>query len=115
MHADQSLILSSLYLDFLGPVGLLECVDGLLEALWGWCYRAHHDCAGLAAEWVFEEARQFGVAVGDEHALFVGVAECVDAVGEGQEGSVDLGALAQSDASVFGHGASFWTSQVYKG
>jgi hypothetical protein len=82
---ETSLLLTSLDFDFLGTVCILQSVDSLLETITTRRHGAHHDRARPAAQTVFEQACQFAVTLGDEHALFVGVAECVDTVGQGEE------------------------------
>ncbi len=91
-------VLAHLVRYVLGPVGVDEGVPGLVPVAVGRADVGHHDGVAVAGERVLEEARQLGVAVVDVPGLALG--QGVDAVAQGKQGAVDVGALLQSLAAV---------------
>ena len=67
-----------------------------------WRNVGNHDGAAVAGQGVLEESGQLGVAVVDELALALG--QRVDAVPEGEQGAVDVGALLQPLAAILHSG-----------
>mmetsp|Transcript_10189 Transcript_10189/g.30141 ORF Transcript_10189/g.30141 Transcript_10189/m.30141 type:complete len:528 (-) Transcript_10189:171-1754(-) len=99
-------------LDVLGAVRVLERVCCLLKGVCRRCKAAEHDGLGVAAQALLEEARELRVAVVDERTLLGLLAQGVDAVGQGEEGAVDVVALAQARAIVVGLAHALRTRQV---
>ena len=67
-----------------------------------WRNVGNHDSAAVAGQWVLEESGQFGVAVVDELALALG--QRVDAVPQGEQRAVYVGALFQPLAAILHSG-----------
>jgi hypothetical protein len=115
VDGDQFLVGDGLGLDVLGPVGVLETVDGLLELRGSRTdVRDHHRLA-VAAQTVLQQSRQLRVAVRHEEPLLVLVPQRVYAVGQRQQRTVYLRALHQPKPSVLGDGAPLGASQVDEG
>ena len=116
VHADVDLdlffVLDDLSLDLFCAESVFESILGFLDGVEGGRDTGDHDCFGVAAEGIFEEAGEFGVSVGDKRAFFVGVGEEVDAVSETEETFVDIGALLLAESLVFGGGCTFGAGQV---
>lgn len=112
VHGDQPFVLVGLDLDLLCPICILKGVEGLLELAAGGGGCANHDGLALATQGVLQQAREFAVSLGDEHALLVGVPKRVDAVRQREQRAVDLGAFLQPHASVFCDRAPLGTGQV---
>lgn len=82
-----------LHLDILRSICILQGVDGLLILVACRTYRGDHDSLAVAAETVLEHSCELGVSERHETSFLRLVAQGVDAVGQGQQGGVDLGSL----------------------
>ena len=102
-------------LDLLGAVRVLQGVHGVFVLVRAAGHRRHHDCPRVAAQTVFEDPRELGVAKRDEYEPFLlSLTKRVDAVGEGEERSVDVGAVAKLVPAVVGLRRALRARQVHE-
>ena len=85
-----------------GPVGVDEGIPRLVSVLVRWRNVGNHDSAAVAGQGVLEESGQLRVAVVNEFALALG--QRVDAVPQGEQRAVYVGALFQPLAPILHSG-----------
>lgn len=100
------------HLDVLRSIRILECVDRFFNLVTRRANSSNHDCLAVTSERVFEHTRQFRVTEWHKGSLLVFVAESIDTVSQGEQGSVNLGALHQAQAPVLGHCATLRACQI---
>ena len=111
---DHLLVRLHPHLDVLGSVRVLQRVYCFLVLRRCRTHCCYHDSLAVASQRVLEHPRQLRVSEWNKEPLLGLVSEGIDAVGQGEEGSVDLGSLPQPDPSVLRHRASLRPCQVYQ-
>ena len=101
-------------LNILRSVRILQRIVRVVVIGAGGCDVRDHDRAAVAAEGVFEEAGEFGIAERYVIGLTFGVVlvEHVDAVAEGEERLVDVSAFDHPHAAIAGLGCSLGASEI---
>ena len=112
MDRDQFLVGDCLSLYIFSSICIFQTIYCLFELRGGGGDVRNHHCFAVAAQTVLQQSRQLRVSIRHKKALFVLVAQRVDAVRQSKQRSVNFGTLHQSDSPIFCNSASLRTRQI---
>ena len=108
-------VLVDVGLDLLGPIRVFERVHRVLVLVRAARDGRHHDRPAVPAQPILQDSRQLTVAERHEdEALLLALTERVDAVGEGQQRTVDVGAVPELMPAVVRLRRALRASQVHQ-
>lgn len=112
MDRNQFFVGDCLCLYIFSPIRIFQTIYCLFELRRGGGDIRNHHCFAVATQTVLQQSRQLRVSIRHKKALFVLVAQCVDAISQSKQRSVNFGTLHQSNPSIFCNSAPLRARQI---